>query len=85
MFPVEVLKRTNPNGKPDIADVIYSIHRCTHGHGDELPNGFELLPDAAGPARFTRMSIERGKLRLSDRAIFGLLAIAVLSGANTDH
>lgn len=85
VFPVEVLKPTNPSGKPDIADVIYSIHRCTHGHGDELPDGFDLIADAAGPARFTRMSIERGKLRLSDRSVFGLLGIAVLSVANTDQ
>jgi len=65
--------------------VIYGIHRCTHGHGAELPDGFELLPDAAGPPRITRMLIEKGKVRLSDRVIFGLLAVAVLSSANADQ
>jgi hypothetical protein len=73
------------DGKPDLADVIYGIHRCTHGHGDELPEGFALLEDAAGPKRVTRMQVERGKVRLSDRIIFGLLAVAVLSPANTDQ
>ena len=68
-----------------MADVIYGIHRCTHGHGDELPDGFKLLEDAAGPARFTRMEVENGKLRLSDRIIFGLLSVAVLSPSNTDQ
>lgn len=82
-FPVTVTQPTAPGGKPDIADVIYGIHRCTHGHGDELPNGFALLQDAAGPARFTHLVVEKGKVRLSDRIIFGLLAVAVLSPANT--
>jgi len=81
-FPVKVARPKAEGGKPDIADVLYGIHRCAHGHGDELPDGFELLPDAAGPPRYTRMLIEKGKVRLSDRVIFGLLTVAVLSPAN---
>jgi hypothetical protein len=81
-FPVTVKGPTAPDGKPDLADVLYGIHRCGHAHGDELPDGFELLQDAAGPTRVTRMLIERGKVRLSDRVIFGLLAVAVLSPVN---
>src|SRR5262245_3623177 len=84
-FPVSVKGPTAPDGKPDIADVIYGIHRCVHPHGDELPGGFELLQDAAGPKQVTRMEIERGKVRLSDRFIFGLLAVAVFSPANHDQ
>ncbi len=78
-FPVTISGPTAPGGKPDMADVIYGIHRCTHGHGDELPDGFALIPDAGGPPGYTRMEAERGKIRLSDRIIFGLLAVAVLS------
>lgn len=81
-FPVTVQRPKAVGGKPDIADVIYGIHRCGHGHGSDLPDGFELLPDAAGPRRQTRMLIEKGKVHLSDRVIFGLLAVAVLSPAN---
>lgn len=81
-FPVRVRSPKAEGGQPDIADVIYGIHRCTHGHGDELPDGFELLPDAAGPLSRTRMLFEKGKVRLSDRVIFGLLAVAVFSPAN---
>lgn len=84
-FPVKVERPKAAGGMPDIADVIYGIHRCTHGHGNELPNGFEFLPDAAGPARITRMLIEKGKVRLSDRVIFGLLAVAILSPANVSQ
>ena len=81
-FPVKVVRPTAEGGKPDIADVIYSIHRCAHGHGGELPDGFELLTDAAGPPRYTRILVEKGRVRLSDRVIFGLLSVAVLSPAN---
>jgi hypothetical protein len=84
-FPVTVKGPTAQDGKPDLADVIYGIHRCCQAHGDALPDGFELLRDVAGPKRLTRMLIERGKVRISDRVIFGLLAVAVLSPANRDQ
>ena len=84
-FPIAIPQPTAPDGKPDMADVLYAIHRCCHAHGDELPDGFELMADAAGPARSTRMEIERGKIRLSDRMIFALIAVAVLSPANHGH
>lgn len=84
-FPVVVHRPTAPDGKPDVADVLYGIHRCCHAHGDELPDGFGLIQDAAGPPRLTRMEIVRGQVRLSDRVIFGLLAVAVLSPANHDQ
>ena len=67
----------------DLAEVIYCFHRCVHGHGDELPEKFTLLEDAAGPALLTRMEIEKHYVRMSDRVIFGLLSVAVLSPQNT--
>lgn len=84
-FPVKVQNPKAPGGQPDISDVIYGIHRCSHGHGEDLPDGFELLPDVSGPKGLTRMRVENGKLRLSDRIIFGLLAVAVLSPKNADQ
>ena len=62
-FPVRVERPKAAGGMPDIADVIYGIHRCSHGHVDELPDGFDLLPDAAGPAGRTRMLIENTRYR----------------------
>jgi hypothetical protein len=84
-FPVKVERPKASGGKPDLADVIYGIHRCSHGHGDELPNGFELIPDARGPSGLTRAKIAKGTIQLSDRIIFGLIAVAVLSPANRDQ
>jgi hypothetical protein len=84
-FPVPVRHPTAAGGKPDLADVIYGIHRCTHGHGDELPEGFALIQNAAGPIQKTHMMIAPGKVRLSDRIIFGLIAVAVLSPVNKNQ
>jgi len=84
-WPVKIRRATAVGGQPDIADVIYSVHRCTQGHGDELPDGFELIPNAAGPARVTIIEVARGKVRLSDRIIFGLLGVAVFSAVNADQ
>jgi len=81
-WPVKLQRPKATGGQPDFADVIYGIHRCSHGHGEELPDGFELLRDAAGPPRLTRMQIEKGKVQMRDRVIFGLLAVAVLSPVN---
>jgi hypothetical protein len=84
-FPVRVEHPKAPGGQPDIADVIYGIHRCNHGHGIALPDGFDLFADAAGTPRYTRMEVKEGRVRLSDRIIFGLLGVAVLSPANADQ
>lgn len=83
-FPVKVKKPKASGGEPDLADIIYGIHRCCHGHGDELPKGFELFQDAKGVPRLTRIavSISDGTIRLSDRIIFGLIAVAVFSPVN---
>ena len=81
-FPVRVERAKASGGKPDLADVIYGIHRCSHGHGDELPGGFALIPDARGEAGRTTVGIEAGAIQLSDRIIFGLIAVAVMCPVN---
>lgn len=66
--------------RPDIADVLYGVHRCGHGHGAELPNGFELTPHGPRPAG---VHIWRGgKIQLPASAVLGLLAIAVFAPEN---
>lgn len=84
-WPVELAKPKAVGGTPDIADVIYGVHRCSHGHGEDLPDGFELLADASGPANVTRLNVEQGKVQLSDRMIFALLSVAVLAEENRDQ
>ncbi len=79
-FPINGLRPNVEGGKPDIADVIYGIHRCTHSHGDELPDGSELIQDLN--SQVTRIGVGKGEVSLSDRTIFGLIAVAVCSPVN---
>jgi hypothetical protein len=84
-WPVSIKNPTADGRKPDLADVIYSIHRCTHGHGDELPDGFQLIPDVAGPPERTSLLAAHGKVRLSDRTLFGMIAICVVCDSNRNQ
>lgn len=81
-FPVKVKRPRAAGGQPDLTDVIYGIHRCSHGHGSALPDGFALIPDSLGPPEYTQMTSMPGTIRLSDRIIFGLLAVAVFTPEN---
>lgn len=84
-FAVKVERPKAPGGKPDLADIIYGVHRCSHGHGQDLPDGFELVADAAGPSGLTRIFFNGpGKVQLSDRLIFGLLAVVIMSPLNAN-
>lgn len=71
----------------EFADLVYLVHRCTHGHGDELPGGFDLLPDTRGPDGVTHMvaRFEDDTVQLSDRLIPALLCLAVLAPENSDQ
>lgn len=82
-FPIEVAKAKAVGPGPDLADVVYGIHRCTHGHGSEMPEGFELKPDLRSGSHNTSILIEKGRIQLSDRIIFGLLAVAIMDPENT--
>jgi hypothetical protein len=78
-FPIAV-KSDLPDGRPDIADVLYGVHRWSHGHDDELPEGFELTPHGPRPAG---VQVWRsGKIQLPASAVIGLLAIAVFAPEN---
>ena len=81
-FPITVKRPKASGGKADLADVIYGIHRCTHGHGEALPAGFDLRPDSSGPAERTTIRIEQGRIELSDRIIFALLGVAIFAPEN---
>ncbi|WP_156665361.1 hypothetical protein [Rhodococcus phenolicus] len=71
--------------KMDIADVVYHIHRCTHGHGDELPDGFELVRYDPNSGLPNRLIGENGSIRLSTSVIFGLLVVAITDPSNADQ
>ena len=39
VFPVSISGASGPGGRPDVADILYVIHRCHHGHGKSNPAG----------------------------------------------
>jgi hypothetical protein len=86
VFPISVSGASGPGGLPDVADILYVIHRCHHGHGEPLPVGWELIPDSTTePARTTmNFAGPNGQwvVRLSDRIIYGMATVALLAPAN---
>jgi len=80
-YNVKLDKPKASGGKPDIADIIYGVHRCSHNHGQDLPDGYELIPGLNG----CHIDFVTGKVRLSEKVIFGLLAIAVFSPINANQ
>ena len=83
-FPVAV-KSDLPDKRPDVADVIYGVHRCTHGHGDELPDGFELTPIQDGGDSVNIRLKRDGTVQLPTSVVMGLLAVAVFAPENKDQ
>ena len=87
VFPISISGATGPGGHPDVADILYVIHRCHHGHGDALPGGYELIPDTTTEPARTTMKPEMGPngdwvVHLSDRIIYGMAAVALLAPVN---
>ncbi|WP_157105977.1 hypothetical protein [Nocardia sienata] len=79
-WPVRIQSTLGKNEWPDTADLIYFVHRCVQGHGDELPDGFELGIREA--ELISEMHVEEGKVRLPWNTIFGLIAVAVVQRVN---
>jgi len=83
-WPVTVQRPSGAGGKTDLADFLYSIHRCKHAHGTALPDGFEFHADIKSNSQTTTFSFKPEKVRLSDRFIWALIAIVVLEPVNRD-
>ena len=77
-FPVPV-QTDQLDGRPDIADVIFGVHRYLSGHENEFPAGCEVVPHSDRESMF---HISRGRLRLRASAALGLVAIAVFAPEN---
>jgi hypothetical protein len=88
---LEATRWTNlPIGRepaPDFAAIVYRVFRCSLGHGDELPAGFDFT--SAVGTNTSRLRIAHGLLHLPDRLPFALMAAAVLCpvsrGQTTAH
>jgi hypothetical protein len=77
-YPVPV-PSDNADGYPDIADLLYGVHRFLHEDENALAAGCDITPHADGVAMF---EILRGRLWLRASAALGLLGIAVFASEN---
>jgi hypothetical protein len=77
-YPVPVAT-DSADGRPDIADVLYGVHRYLHGEEDAMPAGCEVVPHVEGEPMF---AIGSGRLWLRASAALGLLAVAVFAKEN---
>ena len=65
---------------PDLAEVIYYVHRCGHAHGDEIPIAFATRP-TIGPVG-SEWLLGPNILQMPHRIIWALASIAVFSRVN---
>lgn len=72
--------RLTKTQSPDFADIAYEIFRCGHAHGDEIPEGFKVLP-SEGNWR-SQWLIGKNTLRLPDRIVWALLSISIFAKVN---
>jgi hypothetical protein len=77
-FPVPV-PGDGSDRRPDIADVLYAVHRYLHEDENAMPAGCEITAHAEGVPMF---EIASGRLWLRASAVLGLLGIAVFSAEN---
>lgn len=77
-FPVPI-EGDGPDGRPDIADVLYAVHRYLHEDDAAMPAGLEVVPHVDSEPLF---NISAGRLWLRASAALGLLAVAVFSPEN---
>lgn len=77
-FPVPV-ETDEPDGRPDMADLLYAVRRFVNDDADALPAGCLITPHAMGVPTF---NISEGNLQLRASAVIGLLGIVVFAPEN---
>ena len=68
------------NASPDFAEIIYEVFRCSHAHGDEIPQTFSLIPTTSPFG--SQWLLADGELHMPDRVLWALLALSVFSTVN---
>ncbi len=71
--------RRKPIYDPDFADIVYHIYRCTHAHGEPMPQEFVLTDFQDGQ---TAWDMAADTLRMPKRIIYALLAASVFAKCN---
>lgn len=77
-FPLPV-PSDRPDGRPDIADVMYGVYRYLHVDEMEMPAGCQVIPHAEG---VPLIEIAAGRLWLRATAAIALVAVGVFAPEN---
>lgn len=79
--------RSAAGDAPDFAEVLYSIHRCSHMHGDAVPFGhvFTETREVADGMFAWSWEITKDVMVLPERLPFALVACAVLAPENVSE
>ncbi|MBS2017022.1 MAG: hypothetical protein JST00_29310 [Deltaproteobacteria bacterium] len=64
---------------PDLADLVYSVFRCGHCHGDEISPAFAFTKSHG---EVSTWELTRDVVRMPDRFVWALLSVVVLSHVN---
>ncbi|MCW1960106.1 MAG: hypothetical protein KIH64_016500 [Mycobacterium sp.] len=77
-FPLPI-PSDQPDGRPDIADLMFAVHRYLHVDEAEMPAGCQVVPPAEGVSMFV---IANGRLWLRATAAIAMLTVSVLAPEN---
>jgi hypothetical protein len=70
--------------RPDLAEVVYHVHRCCLAHGQDISSNFEITPRRADGSVEFKISKDGKFLHLPESIAWGLLAAVVLDPINSD-
>lgn len=80
---VKLAPESEPTPK-DFAEMIYTMHRCYHGHGDEVPFNWQMFKvDEGEHGSFMLRTAE--SILIPSTFIEALCAVAILEPANKDQ
>lgn len=77
-FPLPI-PSDQADGRPDVADVMYAVHRYLHVDEMEMPAGCQVVPPTEDESMF---AIANGRLWLRATAAIGLVAVSVFAPEN---
>lgn len=70
--------------EPDLAMILYHVHRCALAHGQDISENFGILPRGDNGLIAFRISQSGGYLNLPEPIAWGLVAAVVLDPINSD-
>ncbi|SDX36807.1 hypothetical protein SAMN05444358_10550 [Ruegeria halocynthiae] len=86
VFPEITLKTDNGRiiPKPDFADLVYNVFRCSLMHGHEISEEFTFTKSETQGSSVWAISLEDGHIHMPDKVLWALVACVVFNKVNHD-